>query len=84
MSIPGIKLAESIVINANLYRQLYDVITNDIPRDCRFNQPRMKEKPAKDEGRKPRCGERKKIETKDYLKGNKFAVFSEESDSDEL
>ncbi|XP_028395374.1 protein asteroid homolog 1-like [Dendronephthya gigantea] len=57
--------AESMVIYPNLYRLLHNAITKDIRDDWQL-------KPAKDE---------KKTTSKDYLKGNRFAVLGE-SDSD--
>ncbi|CAB4026257.1 Hypothetical predicted protein [Paramuricea clavata] len=76
----GIKYAESIVTNTNLYHHLYDVITKDLPHDRQFNQSRSSEKRrnkgGRTKGRRQREGKETKSKIPEVLKGNKFAHLS--------
>ena len=67
--------------NANLYRQLYEATTKNLPRDCQFNQSITKEKQPK--GKSSIKQEKQpKGKSSECLKGNQFASLAA-SDSDE-
>ena len=80
----GIKFAESMVTNANLYRYLYDAITKQLPRDCQFNQSRSSKKQQSKRGGKPQQEKQTAAGNPNMLKGNKFALLCAlDSDDDE-
>ena len=75
LRITGIKFAESIVTNANVYRYLYGAITKRLPHDCQFNQSRSSRKQKSKRGGKSEQGKQMAAGNPNMLKGNRFALF---------
>lgn len=78
------KWAESLATDVELYRQLYDRATTDIPSDCQFNHSRRKEKKRMKASQTTTSQQETNTMGKgvECLKGNRFALFCP-SDSDE-
>lgn len=75
------KWAESLATDVELYRQLYDTATTDLPSDCQFNHSRRKEK-KRMKASQTTTSQQETSKKRKWLKGNRFALLCA-SDSDE-
>ena len=72
------------MVNANLYRLLYDVITKDQPPTSFINQQQTSRKQRKKESRQSEQDKQTQSKSSESLKGNRFALLrAADEDEDE-